>query len=159
MQSARDNRHNQSGFTLIELMVVVAIVALLAAVAIPAYTTYTQRTLVAEAVNLVNPVKKALAEHFFVTGAFPDFSERDQLGLGAVATEEIDSIAFNSDGTISLIFRVDGVIGPNPSFSGTSPKQINFFPEISSPGVMRWQCATSGMEQAVAPPSCTLNPF
>jgi type IV pilus assembly protein PilA len=50
----------QTGFTLIELMIVVAIVAILAAVALPAYQSYTQRAKFSEVVLSVGPAKAAL---------------------------------------------------------------------------------------------------
>lgn len=50
----------QSGFTLIELMIVVAIVAILAAVALPAYQTYTKKARFTEVVAATGPYKTAI---------------------------------------------------------------------------------------------------
>lgn len=47
----------QSGFTLIELMIVVAIVAILAAVALPAYRSYVQRSKFAEVTTAASGLK------------------------------------------------------------------------------------------------------
>lgn len=49
----------QSGFTLIELMIVVAIVAILAAIAMPAYQTYTKRAKFSEVIAAAGPAKTA----------------------------------------------------------------------------------------------------
>ncbi|USV57221.1 prepilin-type N-terminal cleavage/methylation domain-containing protein [Aeromonas encheleia] len=47
----------QSGFTLIELMIVVAIVAILAAIALPAYQNYTNKARFTAAVSATGAVK------------------------------------------------------------------------------------------------------
>ncbi len=61
----------QKGFTLIELMIVVAIIGILAMIAMPAYKTYLIRAQIAEGLNLVAPVKQALAEFHKDSGNYP----------------------------------------------------------------------------------------
>ena len=56
--------NRQSGFTLIELMIVVAIIAILAAIAIPQYNDYTARTQLVEAVTMLGGLKTPVAEQF-----------------------------------------------------------------------------------------------
>jgi len=54
---------NQSGFTLIELMIVVAIIGILASIALPAYQDYTIRSRVTEGLSLASGIKTTVAEN------------------------------------------------------------------------------------------------
>ncbi|MGU5593483.1 MULTISPECIES: pilin [Aeromonas] len=58
----------QSGFTLIELMIVVAIVAILAAVALPAYQNYTKKAKMTEVAAATGTYKTAIEVCFQTKG-------------------------------------------------------------------------------------------
>jgi len=60
----------QSGFTLIELMVVVAIVAILAAVAIPSYVEHVKKTKRAEAKAVLLEGAQALERYYSANGKY-----------------------------------------------------------------------------------------
>ncbi len=54
----------QSGFTLIELMIVVAIVAILAAIALPAYQNYTKKAKMTELGKVRTSIPRTINENF-----------------------------------------------------------------------------------------------
>ncbi|WP_427911750.1 type IV pilin protein [Ramlibacter sp. MMS24-I3-19] len=56
--------HQQTGFTLIEVMITVAIIAILAAVALPSYNDYVRRGAITEALNFMTDYRVKLEQYF-----------------------------------------------------------------------------------------------
>ncbi|AMP01405.1 prepilin-type N-terminal cleavage/methylation domain protein [Collimonas arenae] len=54
----------QSGFTLIEVMIVVAIVAILAAIALPSYSDYVLRGKLVEATNILSATRANMEQYY-----------------------------------------------------------------------------------------------
>ncbi len=58
------NKHSNSGFTIIELMIVVAIVGILASIALPSYNDYIRRGQLAEAFNHLSVYQAKMEQYY-----------------------------------------------------------------------------------------------
>ena len=107
--------NEDSGFTLIELMIVVAIIGILVAVGMPLYQNYVARSQVAEGFSLASGLKTALAEYHATHGKFPDNDTDDGnsvIGVEAptsIKGKYVDKVTVDDkgNGTITVLFRPD----------------------------------------------------
>lgn len=134
----------QSGFTLIEVMIVVAIIGILAAIAVPTYSKYVARAQFSEALSLVRGVKTAVAD------AYQGRDDLDGIdnGVGsipaasAVTGTYVDNVVV-ADGIITATFRAD---------SALDGKTMTLIPTINE-DALAWQCTTTA-PSAKAPSTC-----
>lgn len=137
----------QSGFTLIELMIVVAVIGILAAIAIPAYQNYVIRAQVTEAFSLASELKGPIQEYRKERGVFPannaaaGVPEPNKLIGNYVTQVEV------KDGAITVTFGnfvnkiIDGqVVTLQPIVVKGSP---------ASP--MSWRCGYRGVPTGMEP--------
>ena len=133
-------RHN-SGFTLIELMIVVAIIGILASLAISAYQTYTVRAQISEGINLAASVKVHIVDSFSNDGSPP--IGRVEAGLSATATDSSGSYVTQVD---IVNGRVDVTFG-NEAHADIQGDTLSLTPYLTAGNTVGWRCGS-----AAAPP-------
>lgn len=94
----------QSGFTLIELMIVVAIIGILAAIALPAYQNYTARAQASEALTATAGIRADLAVFFSEEGDFPESPSDVHTDIDALDGRYFSAATLNDEGQISVAF-------------------------------------------------------
>ena len=143
--------NEDSGFTLIELMIVVAIIGILVAVGIPQYQNYVARSQVAEGFSLASGLKTALAEYYSTNGTFPNngTSEANTV-IGVEAAKNIKG-KYVEKVTVSD----DGVGAITVLFGSLSYHDERFLrlTAIATDGAVSFPCTTD-LEKPYRPKEC-----
>lgn len=114
-------KHNQQGFTLIELMIAIAIVGILAAIAVPSYLTYTQKARFSEVVMATGPFKAAVDLCGQTTSALTACANgQNGVPAAAGASGQVASVAVAANGTVTAtdVNAVTYIIIPTMNAAG-----------------------------------------
>ena len=128
----------QSGFTLIELMIVVAIIGILASIGVSSYQTYTVRAQVTEGLNFAgNGAKVPIVDAYTMTGQAP--ANRSAAGFSGSALDTYGKYVKSVDvvnGRLDVTFGNDA----NAIIGDTT---LSLTPYETPDGSVVWRCGDS----------------
>ena len=139
----------QSGFTLIELMIVIAILGILAAIAIPAYQDYSVRAKVSEGIGAAAPIKLAVSEYYQSESGWP--GSLLDAGQGALDTQYTNSVTIvGSMGSGAFSIEIDTTATGVANATGVNTMYIIMVPTAASGGI-DWACDASDEADNLTP--------
>jgi type IV pilus assembly protein PilA len=141
------HRHinRESGFTLIELMIVIAIVGILAAIALPAYQNYTIRAKLSEVLAVGAEAKTSIAEYASAIGRVPSTLNSagvNGLGFGQQSFMRGDGLELVATGTDLVEVRLFATNNATVLNTEAAGIQINLTGALDpTTRRMTWVCA------------------
>jgi len=156
-------QNRQSGFTLIELMIVIAIIGILAAMAIPAYQDYTRRAYISEVLVAASAAKVAVEEYHAANGSWP--ASNASAGIAANGSWPASNASAGiADATASRggsIARLDvqasgavSIINVEVSSKVASGAHVWLTPQATTSGSYRWVCSGDNDLTRLLPSNC-----
>jgi type IV pilus assembly protein PilA len=137
---------SESGFTLIELMIVVAIVGTLAALAIPAYQDYTIRAQVADGLSVAAGARTAVEEYRSEHGVWP--ADNAQAALAGQNT-----IVGTYTGRLTVTNNIIEIQFAGDSHQDLQGKLVLLTASYND-GSISWTCTGVGIDNSRLPRSC-----
>lgn len=132
-----DFQQKNSGFTLIELMLVLAILCILALIVLPVYQDYLRKTRYSEFSQLIASYKIPIVECIHQNGMNP-------IGCDG-GTNSIPANIMFSEGNVQMVIVVNGVITITPnSYAGITPVDTLVATPMVSPSKQSVQWTLSG---------------
>lgn len=128
-------RGKDTGFTLIELMIVVAIIGVLASLAISAYQTYTVRAQISEGLTMAAGAKAPIADAYTNEGFAP--ATRTDAGMSPLATDTRGNYVSQVDVTDG---RLDVTFGGPRAHADIVGETLSITPYETAGNTIIWRC-------------------
>ncbi len=133
MENIKNTYNQESGFTLVELMIVIAIIGILMAAGIPSYNKYIKKAHYSEIIQAITPYKIQVEECLQVYNGIEQCNiKRNQV----INNKLVNTISISEEGIIKVT--------PNNKYGITENDTYILTPEITSHGV-HWKKSGGGV--------------